>query len=317
MLRSSPARVDFAVAFALSFALSSLSQAQPQQPAATPANPPSQQQGSEERQPNEIERPTAFEQGFGSRGGRGGRGGRGRQRGGIEASESFGGGFSEFTPGAAEQSVDAPAANQPMEIVQLRLWALSIHVPSEKAADQLVASLGESVNNLPQNIDSLDKVRELIAKLTEAKILHRSREFRFSAANGQLAQITLGSQEPMITNTSTSPRGGGRTSNYQYQAVGTTIQATARLVSGENIRVGLTYEASSLEPTDPPVVVSEPENGKSVSIPQIISQRVQTNVRFKRGGATVVQADTTAEPKNGGVRLQLLILGGIVVPESN
>jgi hypothetical protein len=200
--------------------------------------------------------------------------------------------------------------------VELRLWVLTIAMPREKATDDLIANLAASANSLPQVVGTLDQVRELVDKLTVAGILQRSREFRLTAAAGQTAQLLSGANEPQITSTTMTARGGGgRTNSFQYQPVGMNIQATPTFDAAGNLQVHLNFTASSIEKTDPLVVISESDDGKTLAINRTISLTVQTIARLKRDTAVLVQSDSIYEPEAGNSsRTQLLILGGKVLP---
>jgi hypothetical protein len=211
-----------------------------------------------------------------------------------------------------------PNTNEPTQIIQFHVWVLSIDAPRDKTADQLVAALAETAGDMPQTIGTIPKVRELIGKLSIAGILQRSREFRFSAATGQPAHIESGAQDPMITSTQGNPAiTGGRTNSYQFRPVGTVIQATPQLDPAGNIHVNLSYTSSSMQPSMPPVIISEESNGKTLSIPRIVNQSFRSTVRLRSGNAVLVQSDTTTDAVGGaGMRAQLLILGAVVVPEN-
>jgi hypothetical protein len=238
------------------------------------------------------------QQSFG--GGRGGRGGRGGAR--------VGGGFGGRSMALADP---APRAEENAEILQLRLWVLSIRLSAEQAQNETLRNLVTEATNLPQTIESTNAFRELVAKLTKAQILQRSREYRIAAAVGQTAQLTNGSQRPVITNTTLSGRGGGggRVNTYQYHSVGTSISVTPRIESMGLLSIALNFNDSDLAESDRSVPVAELDGAKPVMIPEITSVQLQTNVRLKRGGAAIVQTDTSSDSASGIVEAKLIVLG--------
>jgi hypothetical protein len=197
------------------------------------------------------------------------------------------------------------------EVMQLRLWVISIKATNEQIATASVANLLSRVDSLPQTLESSVFARDLIAQLKNAKILAGSREFRISAGDGQTSQQMIGAKRPIVTNTTMNAVGGGRTNAYVYHDIGSQIFATPRVESANSVAVGIQFTDSTADQDERSVAVMESKDGQpALQIPEITSHVVRTSVRFNRGGAAVIEANTATNAE-GGVAAELLILGEV------
>jgi hypothetical protein len=218
--------------------------------------------------------------------------------------------FPEATGGVRMRS-EPEILREDAEVMQLRLWAISVKATENQVATASVANLLARVDGLPQTLDSSVTVRDLIAQLKNAKILSGSREFRISAGVGQTSQQILGAQRPIVTNTTMNAVGGGRVNSYQYMDIGTQVFVSPRIESSSAVSVAIQFRDSAIDENERSVAVMEAKDGQpTLKIPEITSHIVQTSVRFNRGGAAVIETNSATNAE-GGVAAELLILGEV------
>jgi hypothetical protein len=217
--------------------------------------------------------------------------------------------------GANTREISLPSEsallNEDAEVIQLRVWVISIKASGEQVAAAPVANLLARADSLPQTLDSSAIVRDLIVQLKNAKILYGLREFRISAGVGQTAQQMLGAQRPIVTNTTMNAVGGGRVNSYQYMDIGTQVFASPRIESSSAVSVAIQFRDSAIDENERSVAVMESKDGQpTLKIPEITSHIVQTSVRFNRGGAAVIETNSVTNAE-GGIAAELLILGEV------
>ena len=94
------------------------------------------------------------------------------------------------------------------------------------------------------------------------------------------------------------------------------MQLLPRVLSNGTLQVAVKFEASDIQKTVPPVVISELADTDPVIADQVTKQRIDTNVQLKPGTAMLVQRDVISEPGNeaANVRTQLVIVSASVLP---
>lgn len=107
-------------------------------------------------------------------------------------------------------------------------------------------ALALTVFEVEGNVDIEDgEPAELLRTLSAGNFASQIRNIRLSSLEGQMAQVQLGEQRPIVSGTSFN-RSGERFNSYQQQEFGTILSMTARVVE-DRIVVELSYEMSRLD----------------------------------------------------------------------
>jgi type II secretory pathway component GspD/PulD (secretin) len=129
------------------------------------------------------------------------------------------------------------------------------------------------------------------AEITAAKIVELDKQGKLSSASrislslleNLPASAQFGENAPLVTGRQEGGfPGGGRSSMYSMQNLGTTVQATARVEQDGKILVELTVERSRLAPAKPAEGDAAPEPRR------IIHQNTRTSVRVASGSSVLV-----------------------------
>ncbi|HEY3393047.1 MAG TPA: hypothetical protein VGK58_10090, partial [Lacipirellulaceae bacterium] len=100
--------------------------------------------------------------------------------------------------GADQSAGEATLSKEPRQAIALTVWMLTLGESAKPAADDLGADLVERLINRPNAYQSIDEVRELVARLKGAESFRSSREFRIVALDGQSASAQVGGNLPRV-----------------------------------------------------------------------------------------------------------------------
>jgi hypothetical protein len=202
---------------------------------------------------------------------------------------------------------------EPKQAIAVTVWSLTIKESTGPEAGELEGALRDKANHLPAAVGTQKEVREMIAKLKVAGLLHKSREIRLLALAGETAEALMSADQPVIQATNFAP-GGGTINTIMYRSVGTIVEAKPIIDSDGLVQVGLTYECSFLDDANGEIIAERKEK-EPLRAPAIVRKSATTLARVESGKAVLVSSDATQDAsneKNPG-QVDLLILAAEIV----
>jgi Flp pilus assembly secretin CpaC len=209
---------------------------------------------------------------------------------------------------------NAPApSGESAQAIALTVWALTIKESGGPEANELEGALRDKANHLPAAVGTQKDVRDMVAKLKVAGLLHKSREIRLLALAGETATALMSADLPVIQAMNFAPT-SGTINTIMYRSVGTIVEAKPVVDSDGLVQVGLTYECSFLDAGGGVVIAELPEK-EPVRAPAIVRQTTTTLVRLESGKAVLVSSDATQDTSNdkSTAQVDLLILAAEIV----
>lgn len=135
--------------------------------------------------------------------------------------------------------------------------------------------------------DGSDITAEKIIELDKQGKLATASRIKLALLENLPASAQFGENAPLVTGRQDGFPGGGRSSVYSMQNLGTTVQATARVEQDGKVLVELTVERSRLSPAKPTEGDAAPEPRR------IINQNTRTTVRVASGSSVLVGGQQT------------------------
>jgi len=126
---------------------------------------------------------------------------------------------------------------------------------------------------------------------------------RITTLDNQPAFLQVGRQEPMITGTSSTPRGSIK--SVQFQDLGTTLSLTPRATADGAVTMEVDLKDSRQGPPEEGAVLSVPKEGEPMRVPATETFNVRTTVRVQ-SGQTLVLGGLAQQAKPGHERLVLV-----------
>ncbi|MCO6043515.1 hypothetical protein NG895_06310 [Aeoliella sp. ICT_H6.2] len=167
-------------------------------------------------------------------------------------------------------------ATKKTEIVQLELWVLRLSPEADAHAIEQAS--------LP--LKDRKAVLARVSELEELGLIAHSQYLMASTIDDERLRLNLAAREPRIVGTAMTRT--GRTSNIQYDAIGTLLDARPSIKSPSLVTCDLTYEESYMQPTE--VALLEDEEGLQGKVDRIRTFVHQGTVGCPNGGATVLMA---------------------------
>jgi hypothetical protein len=209
----------------------------------------------------------------------------------------------------------APApTGEPRQAIALTLWTLTIKESTAPESSELESELRDKVNRLPSVVGTQKEVRDMVAKLKVAGVLHKSREIRLLALAGESATALTGADQPVIQAMNFTPT--GTTNSIMYRSIGTIVEAKPIVDSDGLVQVGLTYECSFLDDAGG-AVIAELQDKEPIRAPAVVRKSSTSLVRLENGKAVLVSSDTTQDASNeeNPGQVDLLILAAEIVSD--
>jgi hypothetical protein len=200
-----------------------------------------------------------------------------------------------------------------VQSVVVTIWMLELTEATGPEADELEAALREKANDLPLVIGRKEEVRDLIARLKVAGMLHKSRVVRLLTTDGELASAQTGADQPTIVQSNTNELGLSNT--IQFRHVGMEINARPVIETGGTVQLKFQYNASRID-TPEEIVITEPQGKKPIYATQIVSRGFESVLRVKNGIAVAVSTDSlqaTSAIENAS-KTELLLIAAETLP---
>jgi hypothetical protein len=167
------------------------------------------------------------------------------------------------------------------------------------------------------------EIRKRVEELRKKGVITGARRFRLTVTENEPGTLTTSETKPSVTGVLGGPAGFGgpagraalreTSRSISYRELGTTVNATVRLIGDREAQINLSVQDSRIRRTEGGVVIGKDDNGAPIYATEFINSLLKSKLSVPLGHTTPVQI-TDEESTSGQVQTLVLVSLRVVEP---